>query len=124
MLRRLWMLIPALLLTLAACGHGGADEPKPVDNPVRIQVNNNYALPIEIYAVGSGITQRLGTVHPGMSGSFTVPPALLSGNGVELQARPNASERGFSSGEILLAPGTVVDFIISPQLFNSTVTLR
>ena len=69
MLRRLWMLIPALLLTLAACGHGGGtDEPKPVDNPVRIQVNNNYALPIEIYAVGSAVDGNLTVIVQTITG--------------------------------------------------------
>jgi hypothetical protein len=125
MLRRLWMLIPALLLCVAACGRGsGTDEPQPVGEPVRVEARNNYALPIEIIAVASGITRRLGTVNPGLSASFTIPPNLLAGNGVELQARTNPSEPGFTSEELLLAPGTTVDFLISPQLFNSTVTLR
>ena len=125
MLRCPSTLIPALLLSVAACSHGPAgDEPKPVDRPVRVEARSNYALPIDIYAVGSGITHRLGTVHPGMSASFTIPQNLLAGNGVELQARSSPSARGFTSEELLLRPGTVVDFWIAPQLFSSTVTLR
>jgi hypothetical protein len=125
MLRRLWTLIPALLLGIVACGHGPAnDEPQPIDQPVRVEARNNYALPVDLYAVGSGITHRLGTVHPGMSASFTIPQNLLAGNGVELQARSSPSTRGFTSEELLLRPGTVVDFWIAPQLFSSTVTLR
>jgi hypothetical protein len=125
MRRRLWMLIPALLIGTAACGHGPAhDEPQPIDQPVRVEARSNYALPVDLYAVGSGITHRLGTVHPGMSASFTIPQNLLAGNGVELQARSSPSARGFTSEELLLRPGTVVDFWIAPQLFSSTVTLR
>ena len=125
MLRRLWTLFPALLLSTAACSRGPAgDEPQPIDQPVRVEARSNYALPIDVYAVGSGITHRLGTVQPGMSASFTIPQNLLGGNGVELQARTSPAERGFTSEELLLAPGTVVDFLIAPQLFSSTVTLR
>jgi hypothetical protein len=125
MLRRLWTLIPALLVSVAACSHGPAgDEPQPIDRPVRVEARNNYALPVDLYAVGSGITHRLGTVNPGLSASFTIPPNLLAGNGVELQARTSPTDPGFSSEELLLAPGTVVDFLIAPQLFSSTVTLR
>ena len=122
-LHGLWLLVPWLLLT--ACAHGGAgDEPRPADSPVRVEVTNNHALPIEIEATGSGARQRLGTVHPGMASHFVVPQNLIGGGGVELLAHPNASRELFSSGPLLLAPGTIVEFIIAPQLFNSTATLR
>jgi hypothetical protein len=79
---------------------------------------------MEVYALGSNITQRLGTVHPGMSSHFTVPSTLVGNGSVEFEARPSGGGRPFRSGEILLAPGAVVDFLIAPQLFNSTVTRR
>jgi hypothetical protein len=127
--RRSWKLIPGLLLMLSACARGGGggdggDEPEPAAAPVRVEVFNNYALPVEVFALGSGTSHRLGTVHPGMAGHFVVPPTLLGGGGVELEARPGRNEQPFSSDPLLLAPGTVVDFTITPQLFNSTVTLR
>ena len=119
------MLAPWLLLTVSACAHGGGgDEPEPDDSPVRVEVTNNHALPVEIYAVGSGITHRLGTVHPGMDGQFVIPQNLVGGGGVELQARPGGGAQSFRSDKLLLAPGTIVEFVIAPQLFNSTATLR
>jgi hypothetical protein len=125
MLRRWVILILGLLLVNSSCARGGGDgSAQPVDRPVRVEVTNNHALPMAVYAVGSGITHRMGTVHPGMEGNFVVPQNLLGSGGVELQARPNAAERAFRSGQLLLAPGTIVVFMISPQLFNSTVTLR
>jgi hypothetical protein len=122
--RQWWMLLPGLLLTTSACARGGGDEPRPVDSPVRVEVANNHALPVEVEAVGSGARQRLGMVHPGMAGHFVVPQNLIGAGGVELQAHPSASREQFSSGPLLLAPGTIVDFVIAPQLFNSTATLR
>lgn len=122
--RRLWTFISSLLLTIAACSHGvGSDTPRPADSRVRVEAVNRYALPIELFATGSGISHRLGTVDPGMTAEFFVPPNLIGGS-VELQARSGTGQRPFSTGQILLAPGTIVDFVIASQLFNSTATLR
>jgi hypothetical protein len=126
-LRGWLMLVPGLLLAGSACARGGGEgesETPPNNSPVRVEVTNNYALPIEIYAVGSGITHRMGTVHPGMAGRFVVPQNLIGSGSVELQARPGTTKPPFRSGPLLLAPGTIVDFMIAPQLFNSTATLR
>jgi hypothetical protein len=79
---------------------------------------------MEVYALGSGINHRLGTVHPGMAGHFVLPPNLIGSSSVRLEARPSGVGRPFQSGELLLSPGAVVDFVIAPQLFSSTVTQR
>jgi hypothetical protein len=123
MLRGLGVLVPGLL-TVWACAHSGGGEGRPTDHPVSVQVTNRHALPMEIYAVGSGITHRLGTVNPGLSSHFVLPQNLISSSSVRLEARPGVSGQPFRSGEILLAPGSVVDFVVAPQLFNSTVTRR
>ena len=125
MLRRLWMVVSVLLLSTASCARGGgADEPHPNDSPVRVEVTNRHALPVEIYAVGGGTSRRLGTVHPGMNAQFAVPANITTAGDVELEAGPNASGQRFRSGPLLLAPGTIVQLIVAPQLFNSTATLR
>lgn len=118
------ILVPVLLLTLSACARSGGDEVRPTSEPVSVEVTNRHALPMEIYAVGSGINHRLGTVHPGMSSHFVLPQNLIGSSSVELEARAGQNIRPFRSGEILLAPGSVVDFVIGSQLFNSTVTRR
>jgi hypothetical protein len=123
-LRSAWALVPCLLLWTTACAKGGADEQRPNDSPVRVEVTNRHALAIEIYASGSGISQRLGTVDPGMEARFAIPANITKSGSVELQASPTASNQRFRSGALLLAPGTVVDLIVAPQLFSSTATLR
>jgi hypothetical protein len=128
MLRGLTLLVPALLLTVSACAHSGGGETKPeireTGIPAYVEVDNQHALPMEVYAFASGITQRLGTVHPGMSSRFTVPPNLIGNGSVRFEARPSGGGQPFRSGELLLEPGSVVDIRIAAQLFNSTVTRR
>ena len=124
MLRGLRVLVPGLLLTVSACARSSGGETRPTDERVAIEVTNRHALPMEIYAVGSGINHRLGTVHPGLSSHFVLPQNLIGSSSVGLEARPGGNIQPFRSGDILLAPGSVVDFVIGAQLFNSTVTRR
>jgi hypothetical protein len=124
MLRAFRVLVPGLLLTVSACGHSRPAEVHPNALPAYVEVRNQHALPMEVYAFGSGITHRLGTVYPGMAGHFVVPQNLIGSGSVQLEARSGTSGQPFRSGDLLIAPGAVVDFVIGDQLFNSTVTLR
>ena len=124
MLRRVWTLVPSLLLCASACAKGGGEGPNPTDSPVRVEVSSRHALAVEVYAVGGGTSRRLGTVHPGMSAQFAIPSNLTTSGSVELEVSPTASRERFRSGRLLLAPGTIVELRVAPQLFNSTATLR
>jgi hypothetical protein len=119
-----WALVPGLLLCAAGCARGGANGPHPSDSPVRVEVTNRHALPVEVYAIGNGISQRLGTVNPGLDAQFPIPANVTNSAGVELLAAPTASNERFRSDKLLLAPGTIVELIVAPQIFNSTATLR
>jgi hypothetical protein len=121
---RLRALVPALLLTASACAHSGGGEAAPAAGSVQVAVTNQNALPMEVYALGSGINHRLGTVHPGMAGHFVVPQNLIGSSSVRFEARPSGNGQRFLSGDLLLAPGSVVDMVIAAQLFSSTVTRR
>jgi len=117
----------ALLLPLAGsgCARGGPETPEPAASPVRVEVVNNYALAMEVDVVGAGVSHRLGTVHPGMVGHFVVPPGMIGGSSIEFLAHPSANERQVArSGPLLVNPGRVVEFVITPRLFNSTATIR
>jgi hypothetical protein len=124
MLRGLRVGVPALLLTVSACAHSGGGAAAPAAGSVEVAVTNQNALPMEVYASGSGISHRMGTVYPGMNGQFVIPQTLVGNGSVLFEARPSGGGRPFRSGEILLAPGSLVRFQIAPQLFNSTVTRR
>jgi hypothetical protein len=118
------VVIPALLLTASACAHSSGGETAPAAGTVEVAVTNQNALPMEVYASGSGINHRMGTVHPGMGSHFVIPQNLVGNTSVEFEARPSGGGQPFRSGGILLAPGSFIQFVIAPQLFSSTVTRR
>jgi hypothetical protein len=122
-------IVLGLLLAAAACSHHNVDtDVSPADAPpVRVEVRNKYALPMEISVVGAGATLRLGTVYPGTTAQYVLPQNLVGNGSAELQARPSANSNVremASSGPLILSPGAVVDFIIGAQIFNSTATIR
>lgn len=122
-MRRAFLLVGVVLS--AACSRPDPGEVTPSGSPVYVEVKSTYGLPMEIYASGAGGQQRLGMVHPGMSATFVVPQPLVGAGGVEFQARPTAAgSPTFRSGPLLLAPGSVVDLILKPQLFSSTASIR
>jgi hypothetical protein len=124
--RRAWLLA-CLLLVALGCRRGSDEPPLPADpvaSPIRIEVVNQHALPVEVFIAGGGANHRLGTVHPGMSASFTVPPGMIGNGSVELLAVSSANRNPNRTGPILLSPGAVVDYLIAQQLFNSTATIR
>jgi hypothetical protein len=121
--RGFWLLVAGLTMTGAACAHGrggttnsGAAEP--AETFVRLKVTNETTFPFEVHVFGSGINHRLGTVSPGMVSHFVVPKAMIGNGPVEFQAG------AARSGQLLLAPGDEVDFVIKTPAFSSTATVR
>lgn len=124
--RRSWVVIGALLLAQGACGRltGRTGEMSVDDRPVRVYVVNYYALPVDIYAIGSGTSLRMGTVNPGMTRTFVVPQSMIGQGVLRFLAEPANGGRAASSSELLLSPGAEVDFEVTAQLVNSIATVR
>jgi hypothetical protein len=120
--------IAGLVLASSACayGLGTAAESKRPNEPggaVQLYVTNSSGGPMEVYAAGSGILYRVGTVHPGLAGRFVVRPAMIGNGTVEFVARSGNGPL-LRSGRILVAPGDVVDFQLTPSPVTSTATIR
>jgi hypothetical protein len=128
MRRRSWCLIAALVLAGTSCGHRrgtAADTGTPgVENPVHLNVINHYTLPVDVFVIAAGTTYRMGTVHPGVPSHFVLREAMVMNGPVELVAQPAGTESPVRSGQLLLAPGDVVDFEIESHLLNSTATVH
>lgn len=119
-----WFVIAGLLLAGISCAHRrpGADA-QPADAPVHVNVINHYTLPVDVFAVGSGVTYRMGTVHPGIASTFVLRQSMVGNGPVEFVAQPAGTEPPVRSGQLLLAPGDVVEFEITTPLFHSTATV-
>ena len=122
------MISAAVVLASSACAYGGigAGEIRPDREALRsvqLQVSNTSGGPVEIYAAGSGTSYRVGTVHPGISEGFAVRPGLTLDGAVEFVAR-SADGHLVRSGPMLLAPGDVVDFDLTPHTATSNATVR
>jgi hypothetical protein len=117
------LLLLALSLGGFACSRSRAEVVRPVDAPVSLNVVNNNALPVVINIASAGTNQRLGTVHPGMSTRFTIPPNFVGGQSVEFLVRNDAGG-AFRSGAFLLVPGEIIDMTVAAQMFSSTAVLR
>jgi len=123
------ILTAGLLLAASACSYGTgtasdrwrAEEPA---GAVQLNVINHSGGPMEIYVVRSGTSYRIGTVLPGLSSHFVVPPAMIVNGPVGFVARSSGRDPVYRSGQFLLAPGNVVDFELATTPVNSVATVR
>ena len=121
-------IIGALMVTIFACTHGhGADSQNPQTEPLPVGVNvtNNSQSAMEIYAVGSGTSYRIGVVAPGLARRFELRLGMIaSGGHVHFLAQASGQGPRVQSEELVLAPGDVVDFEIATNLVGSRATVR
>jgi hypothetical protein len=122
-------LIAGLMLAACACAHGrrattAAPEVKPDSSTVILVVTNYYVLSVDVYAAASGTSYRMGTVSPGIVSQFKLHQSMLGNGTVEFLAEPADGAHTVRSGELLLTPGDIVDFVIANHLLHSTATVR
>jgi hypothetical protein len=117
----------ALVPALGACAGrtpartaAGAAELK--QDEILVRVTNTYHGIVDVYAVGSGLVDRLGTVSVGSPSTFRVrlrqfPPASQ----IQIVARPLGGRNGANSGPLSLWGGEVVEFSVNANLFGSVL---
>jgi hypothetical protein len=122
---RSYLWLATLVLTLAACRHGGEDT-LPAADPdatVLVQVENHYRGDVVIYLVVGTQRVRLGSVTALGSGEFTFPWRRLQGSGVtRLLAHPLAA-RSFASDPLMVQPGQSITWTLESNLERSTITV-
>ena len=93
---------------------------------VVVYVTNNWGLPMEVFAVGSGTSYRMGLVSPGIPRHFVLRRDILATDGrVEFLARASGSGPQVRSGVIQLRAGdTAIDFEIATIPMGSRATIR
>ena len=125
MLRAGWILILAVAGANTACTHrrGGVADSAAAAGSVTLNVSNHYGQPVDVFVTSAGASYRLGTVSPGIDSRFVVRSTMIRNGPVEFVAVHGADEVPVRSGQLVLAPGNVVDFNIADHLSNSTTTI-
>jgi len=125
---RILFVAAALASTVAGCARtGGAyntGSAQPAARAVTVSVQNDYMLAMDIYAVASGNSTRLGSVSPGMHETLVLDPALMPDGLVQLVARPAGGGRTIGTGTLNPQAGQTVDWHIDFNPENSRVTIR
>ncbi len=98
---------------------------RPENDSVVVYVTDNYALPMDIFAVAAGTTFRMGTVNPGIESRFVLRPDLMATNHqVTFIAQATAVGPHFVTDPMPVSPGDVIDFILETNLIGSRAVVR
>ena len=85
-------------------------------------VTNDYLLDVNVYALRSGVRQRLGTVR-GMKTDTLNVGQIAAGGQVRLLAEPVATNERHVSDAITVGPGDWIEFTVRNPLNLSTVAV-
>jgi len=87
-----------------------------------VVVTNGYQGLVDVFAVGGGITDRLGTVALGTPQTFRVPlKQFPPGATIQLVATPLGGRGRASSGALTVRPGETLEFSIGAGLSGSVI---
>ncbi|MDF1502036.1 hypothetical protein [Roseisolibacter sp. H3M3-2] len=118
---RLLLLFPAL----AACAgrapvrteEASSGEVELRDDEILVRVTNTYQGILDVYAIGSGLVDRLGTVSVGTPGTFRVRLRQFSAAApIRIVARAIGGGGSANSGPLNLTGGEVVDLTVNANL--------
>lgn len=118
------LLVPLALVTACAASH--ARRNVPLSAPATLEVHSTYIGPLDLYAVSdNGFMQRIASSVGSRTERFKLPNSLLGGGGtIRIIAVPLAENGRASTGRIVVRPGDIVQFNISPNLAASSVFIR
>ena len=99
--------------------------PRPENDTVVVYVTDNYALPMDIFAIAAGTTFRMGVVNPGIESRFVLRPDLMATDRqVTFVAQATAVGPHFVADPIPVSPGDIIDFTIETNLIGSRAVVR
>lgn len=125
--RSLTLALLAPLAVTTACASGGRRRPATDGNSAVLEVRNNFLGPVDLYAItDAGFPVRIASqVSTSRAQRFRLGPSVIGSAGtVRIIAVPLAENGRASTGRIVVRPGDVVQFNISPDLIGSSVFVR
>ena len=118
--------IATTLVFAAACSHNPDpnDEIPYVAPPIIIHVKNENFADVNVAAVISGVSRRLGTVTGNGGSDFAIGYNVLNGQPLVLTAIQIGGRGSVTSPALSVGPGQVVEFKIGSVFRQSTATVH
>ena len=122
-------LVTALLVPLAlasACAGTKKRAGTSAPDSATLEVRSNYVGPVDVFALrDNGFRVRLASNVGSRVQRIQLGPSLIGGGGtLRIIAVPLAERNVASTGAIVVRPGNLVEFTVSPNLTASTVYIR
>lgn len=125
--RRTLIVLLAVLLGGAGCGHAGqeGDEaPAPRRSPITLVLSNQNFADMTIYSVEVGRRARVGMVGGNSSATLNVSSSFFPGGRLNLVAVPIGGSGRAGTGPLMVNGGETVYFTITPQLSTSYASVQ
>lgn len=104
-----------LLFGIAACATFRRGSPADQSQPTILQVDNQGFLDMTVFALRSGVRERLGIATGVSKTNLTIPPSMVGGGTLlRFVADPIGGRRASVSQEISVVPGDTVVMTIPP----------
>jgi hypothetical protein len=115
------------LLAFAACFHNTPEDdadavPRP--DPIPVHVKNENFSDMNVYAVVSGVSRRIGTVQGNSEANFTIDWPMAYGQFITINAIPIGGRGGATTGSLSVGAGQMIDFRVSSILRQSSVSVH
>jgi hypothetical protein len=117
-MRMLYTLSTSLVLVASGACRSGRPltSEEQQSQQVRVLVENHNYADMAVWAVGDGVSSRIGTVNGNSTGRFALNPSLYSASSFRVDATPIGGFGRASSGILSVLRGQVVVFTIEPDL--------
>jgi hypothetical protein len=100
-------------------------RPRPIEEPVTVEVDNGGYLDVVVYALPDGAWHRLGSVTGLASAAFVVPSVMATaGTGFRLLVDPIGSDDAYFTEVIRANPGDRVELHVQSLLSLSSWSVR
>jgi hypothetical protein len=118
------ILLMLVVLSAGACFKRSVMH-QDVNGSITLRVANNNQLDVTVYVVNQGMRVRVGTVTSTSTAHFELPLRQIGSAGeFRLLADPIGSTRTVTSEVVHVFPGQVVEWMLAPDLRQSSLSIR
>ena len=118
------IVLMAVVLVASACVKRSVLN-QDVNGSITVRIANNNQLDVTVYAVNQGMRVRIGTVTSTSTAHFEIPLRQIGSAGeFRLLADPIGSTRTVTSEVVHVFPGQVVEWMLAPDLRQSSLSIR